>query len=59
MSNVQYSLLAGFKAVTAWQQNIIRNAQGLLTPGYNRINFRIGDGPGSNTGLRWTAPVAP
>lgn len=48
MSNVQYNLLAGFKAINAWQQNIIRNAQGLITPGYNRINLRLSDGPGGN-----------
>jgi flagellar hook protein FlgE len=46
MSNLQYALLSGFKAVTGWQQNIARNAQGLLTPGYNRLNQHMSDQSG-------------
>lgn len=46
MSSVHFSLLNGFKAVTAWQQNIIRNAQGLITPGYNRVNLTMSDNAG-------------
>jgi flagellar hook protein FlgE len=44
-SNFQYGLVAGFRAVTAWQQNILRNAQGMLKPGYNRITLNFDGQP--------------
>lgn len=47
-SSVHFSLMNGFKAVTAWQQNIIRNAQGLITPGYNRVNLSMSDKAGGS-----------
>lgn len=57
MSNVHFTLQAGFRAVNAWQQNLIRNAQGLLTPGYNRLNTKFDSTPGGSirTGTIGTA----
>lgn len=41
-SNFQYGLLSGLKAVSEWQNVILRNAQGLLLPGYNKENITFG-----------------
>lgn len=46
-SSFHYNIFSGFKAVSAWQQQIMRNAQGVLQPGYNRINLRFGSTPGA------------
>jgi flagellar hook protein FlgE len=48
-SNLQFNLTAGLKAVEAWQQNIARNAQGLLVPGFNRLNLTFGASPAATT----------
>ncbi|MNS21968.1 Flagellar hook protein FlgE [compost metagenome] len=48
MSNLHYALLSGFKAVNNWQQHLVRNAQGLLLPGYNRTQLHHGAGPGES-----------
>lgn len=45
-SSFQYNVLAGFRAVDAWQQVIVQNVQGLLQPGYNRQKLHIGQGGG-------------
>jgi flagellar basal body rod protein FlgG len=42
MSNLQYNLLSGFRTVNTWQQNIMRNAQGLLLPGFNKTTLQFG-----------------
>lgn len=49
-SSLNFNALAGFKAVHGWQQNLIRNAQGLLQPGFNRINTHLGPTPGGPAG---------
>lgn len=41
-SGVNFNILAGFKAIDAWQRNIVRNAQGMLTPGYNYTQTHFG-----------------
>lgn len=56
MSNIQYSLMAGFRAVNQMQQNILRNAQGLLQPGYMSTKLNMGATPGAST--PHTAPTA-
>lgn len=48
-SSVQFNLAAGLKAVSAWQQNIIRNASGLLAPGYNLLDLNFDGSPNANT----------
>jgi flagellar basal body rod protein FlgG len=48
MSNIQYALLAGFRAVNSWQQNLVRNAQGLMQSGYNRVDVHFGGTPGES-----------
>jgi flagellar hook protein FlgE len=45
-SSFQYGINSAFKAVDQWQQNIIRNAQGLLQVGYNKTTISIGQAPG-------------
>ncbi|MFN3430770.1 MAG: hypothetical protein ACK46X_12535 [Candidatus Sericytochromatia bacterium] len=50
MSNLHYALLSGFKAVNSWQQHLVRNAQGLLLPGYNRTQVHFGSTPGESIG---------
>lgn len=48
-SGVNFNIMAGFKAIDAWQRNIVRNAQGMLTPGYNKTSQHLGTTP-SGTG---------
>lgn len=55
MSNLQHNVLAGYRTIQAWQQQIIRNAQGLLLPGYNRVSTRFG----ATAGARAAGPQAP
>lgn len=47
-SSVNYNITAGFKAIDAWQRNLVRNAAGLLQPGYNRTRLNMGTTPGAN-----------
>lgn len=47
-SSFQYNVLAGFRAVDAWQQTIVQNVQGLLLPGYNRRKLHIGSTGGTD-----------
>lgn len=47
-SNFQYGILSGFRAVSEWQNVILRNAQGLLLPGFNKTNIHFG---GTNGGV--------
>jgi flagellar basal body rod protein FlgG len=46
-SSFQYNVDRAFKVIDAMQQNIIRNAQGLLQPGYNKRVLHFGQTPGS------------
>ena len=66
-SSFQYNVLAGFRAVDAWQQTIVQNVQGLLTPGYNRQKLHIGQGGGvddsgqnhaATQGRGWQPPLS-
>jgi flagellar hook protein FlgE len=45
-SSFQYGINSAFKAIDLWQQNIIRNAQGLLQTGYNKSTISIGQPAG-------------
>lgn len=44
-SNFHYGILAGFRAISQIQNNILRNAQGYLTPGYNKTVVTTGTTP--------------
>lgn len=46
-SSFQYNVMAGFRAIDAWQQTIIQNVQGLLQPGYNRQKLHLGSNGGT------------
>lgn len=46
-SSFHYNILAGMKGVDAWQRNIMRNAQGLLLPGFNKTTLSFGATPGA------------
>ncbi|HEY9722139.1 MAG TPA: hypothetical protein V6D47_09000 [Oscillatoriaceae cyanobacterium] len=48
-SSVQYSLLSGLRAISAWQQNIARNVTGLLQPGYNLQDLNFDGSPNADT----------
>lgn len=46
-SSFQYGINSAFKAIDFLQQTIVRNAQGLLQPGYNQVQVHFGQTPGS------------
>jgi flagellar hook protein FlgE len=48
-SSFQYNILAGFRNVSRWQENIIRNAQMLLQPGSNKTVLHFGSTPSGTT----------
>jgi flagellar hook protein FlgE len=48
-SSFQYSILSGFRNVSRWQENIIRNAQNLLVPGSNKTVLHFGGTPNSQS----------
>lgn len=48
-SSFHYHINAGFKAIDRWQQVIVRNAQGLLKPGYNKVQIQFNQSPGVTT----------
>lgn len=47
-SNTSLNILAGMRAVTAWQQQIVKNAQGYLMPGYNTEQTVFGSTGGTS-----------
>lgn len=55
MSSTYHNILSGFRAVNAWQQTIIKNAQGLLQPGYNQERIAFGSTGAQASGT----PAAP
>ena len=57
MSNIQFSLMAGFRAVNQMQQNILRNAQGLLQPGYQSTKLQMGATPAGGTSHQAATPT--
>lgn len=40
--SLYYNIQAGFNAVNAWQNTLLKNAQGLLQPGYNKEVLTFG-----------------
>lgn len=48
-SSFHYHINAGFKVIDQWQQIIVRNAQGLLKPGYNKVQIQFGQTSGTTT----------
>lgn len=55
-SSIQYSLMAGMRAVNQWQQYLLKNASGLLQNGYNKQAVRFG-GTGGGVGQGSLAPT--
>ncbi len=55
-SSFHYQITAGFRAISQWQESIVRNAQGLLQPGYNNEIGQLGTqgGSGADAGQKPT-----
>lgn len=48
-SSFQYNINQAFKAIDYLQQTIVKNAQGLLQPGYNQVQVHFGQAGGGTT----------